>query len=537
VFTFTFRSKAGRVGALGTVAVLLASGITALTATAARADAPATCADTSSLNGAISGCMAATRAQTWLAANSGQGVIYNQGATYGGYRTDCSGFVSMALHLSTPGLVTGDMYEANGFADVAKDNLQQGDILDNPSAGDAGHVVLFDHWADSAHSSYWGFEEHGPSGSYGTSYRIITYPYDPGSGTYYPQHYTKLTASSTSPTGTHQASQAVAQNSGTVDTLYEGSSGALQHSWGSAGGTAWVGPVSLGGSMASEPSSVTTVAGTVDTFWKGADGNLWHAFTTGQSWSAPANLGYGALGSAPYAVGQADGTVDVFWRGANDDHLWHAHYTAGVSWSSGATDLGGHIAAGTVPAPVVSGSGTTDVFFKGTDGNLWHVFTGDNGSSWTSAASLGFGTLGSSPTATGRPDGTVDVFWRGANDDHLWHAHYTAGVSWSSGATDLGGHIAAGTVPAPVTSSNQTTDVFFKGTDGNLWHVFTYNSGWTSAASLGMGAISQPFVAGQASGAIDVFWKGTADSHIWHAWYTPTGGWSTTPTSLGGSAA
>ncbi|MBS2554302.1 hypothetical protein KGQ19_46355 [Catenulispora sp. NL8] len=164
-------------------------------------DAASTCTDTSSEDGNIAGCMAAARAMQWVDANGGQGVIYNQGdgtSGFGDYRADCSGFVSYALHISdtspTPGgLVSGQMYESNGFVDVAKDNLQQGDVLTNPSAGSQGHVVMFDHWSDSSHTAYWGFEQHGPSGSYGTAYRLITYPYDdPNAGTFYPQHYTKL---------------------------------------------------------------------------------------------------------------------------------------------------------------------------------------------------------------------------------------------------------------------------------------------------------------------------------------------------------
>jgi hypothetical protein len=189
-----------RLGILAAAALLplMAGG---LIAAPAHADAASECADTSSTGGPIAGCMAAARAQQWLDANGGQGVRYSMdvgSSGFGRYRADCSGFVSFALHISdtTPtdgGLVTGDMYEANGFVDVAKDNLQQGDILDNPSAGADGHVVLFDHWADSAHTSYWGWEQHGPAGEFGTAYRVIQYPYDPGAGTFYPQHYTKLT--------------------------------------------------------------------------------------------------------------------------------------------------------------------------------------------------------------------------------------------------------------------------------------------------------------------------------------------------------
>ena len=242
----------------------------------------------------------------------------------------------------------------------------------------------------------------------------------------------------TAPDGSHQASQVVDQNDGTVDLLYEGADGSLDHDW-YIPGSSWAGPTSLGGAtMGSEPSTVNTVAGTVDTFWEGQDGDLWHSFTTGGTWNAPVDLGYGTLGSAPRAIGQANGTIDVFWRGANDDHLWLAHYTAGVGWSSSARDLGGDIAAGTVPAPVTSADPTTDIFFEGTDGNLWHVFSNDYGQNWSGAASLGMGSI-SQPLAAGQTDGTIDVFWKGTADNHMWHAFFNTGGGWTSTAINMGG--------------------------------------------------------------------------------------------------
>jgi hypothetical protein len=435
-------------------------------------------------------------------------------------------------------------YELTSNGNPDPSQLQPGDAL---IAG--GHTVIFNGWYDSAHTKYYAIEETPPNTIGGDNTDVIPYPYWSTNGipdgavsgsfgdTYWPYRYDNFTAPAPSSSGSHQASEAASQNSGVIDELYEGASGSLQHSWGSVGGSGWVGPASLGGSMASEPSTVTSVSGTVDSFWKGTDGNLWHAYTTGGSWTSPASLGYGTLGSAPYAVAQANGDIDVFWRGTNDDHLWYVQYTAGSGWSHQANDLGGDIATGTVPAPAASTAGTTDVFFKGTDGNLWHVFTSNYGGSWTSPASLGYGVIGQ-PEATGHGNGAVDVVWRGTNDDHLWLAHYTAGVAWSTQATNLGGDIATGTVPAPVTSADWTTDVLFKGTDGNLWHAYSNNYGanWSSTVSLGMGTINQPYVAGNANGAVDVFWRGAADTHVWHAWYTTSGGWTTTPANLGGNA-
>jgi uncharacterized protein YvpB len=85
--------------------------------------------------------------------------------------------------------------------------------------------------------------------------------------------------------------------------------------------------------------------------------------------------------------------------------------------------------------------------------------------------------------------------------------------------------------PAPVSWGVGYIDVFWKGTDGNLWHAW-YLGGWSGPQSLGDGPLAgapQPVSAGY--GHIDVFWRGT-DSALWEAVYSV--GWSG-PIGLGGS--
>lgn len=91
---------------------------------------------------------------------------------FGGYRRDCSGYVSMALGLPGPGLNTAGL--AARSTAITKADLASGDLLINPAPDLAGHVVIFDHWADSAMASYVGYEQ---SGDGGTHHRVIPYPY------------------------------------------------------------------------------------------------------------------------------------------------------------------------------------------------------------------------------------------------------------------------------------------------------------------------------------------------------------------------
>ena len=73
-----------------------------------------------------------------------------------------------------------------------------------------------------------------------------------------------------------------------------------------------------------------------------------------------------------------------------------------------------------------------------------------------------------------------------------------------------------------------TVDVFFKGSNGNLWHIYRVGGGsWSAAQNLGMGVLgSGPWTTSQPYGAIDVLWRGSADGHMWRAYYRPGSGWA-----------
>jgi hypothetical protein len=99
------------------------------------------------------------RAQTWADAH----VPYSQDAYRDSYRTDCSGYVSMAWHTNR-NYWTGDLDTigvAIGYAD-----LRPGDMLlyhnaANPVNG--SHVVLFDHWTGAIGGDFVMYEQTPPS--------------------------------------------------------------------------------------------------------------------------------------------------------------------------------------------------------------------------------------------------------------------------------------------------------------------------------------------------------------------------------------
>ncbi|NUU23248.1 MAG: peptidoglycan-binding protein, partial [Streptomycetaceae bacterium] len=110
---------------------------------------------------------------------------YSMSTYRGGYRTDCSGFVSMAWGLEENAW-TGNL--ADYAVPIGKNDLRPGDILlyhnyANPVRG--SHVVIFEKWADASRTSYIGYEQTQP----GTKHRSIPYAYFTYAGSYKPYRY------------------------------------------------------------------------------------------------------------------------------------------------------------------------------------------------------------------------------------------------------------------------------------------------------------------------------------------------------------
>jgi len=121
-----------------------------------------------------------TRAEEWVKHK----VPYNQGGTYGGYREDCSGFVSMAWGLAKPGHTTFTLPQVS--KKISKADLKEGDIL----LYSAEHVVIFGGWADSAKTKYIAYEESRPG--VGTVKRTTPYPYWYNTAKFFPYRYNSV---------------------------------------------------------------------------------------------------------------------------------------------------------------------------------------------------------------------------------------------------------------------------------------------------------------------------------------------------------
>jgi MYXO-CTERM domain-containing protein len=145
------------------LAVLAASGATALAAGCSAAPEPAPTSDEpiGSTSQGLSTADAISRAEQWVAAK----LLYCQSANgkpdgdtacasvctresnaeWDPYRSDCSGFVSWAWDLPAPGRVTGEFapYETDITTVIQASDLRPGDAANRNSGG---HIVLFEKW-------------------------------------------------------------------------------------------------------------------------------------------------------------------------------------------------------------------------------------------------------------------------------------------------------------------------------------------------------------------------------------------------------
>jgi hypothetical protein len=274
-----------------------------------------------------------------------------------------------------------------------------------------------------------------------------------------------------------------------------------------AGGWGWS---SIGGQLASGtgPAVCAQDANSLDVFIQGTDHALWHKhFQSGSGWSAWESLG-GIITSSPAATSSTSGVIDVYVRGS-DGALWSRQLSGGVwgSWS----ENNGQLLAGTGPAAYNWGTTRTGVFVTGTDHALWHMWNDSAGqSSWEN---LG-GILTSSPAATSRSSGTIDVFVRGS-DGNIWQKSYATSTAGGWGAwSTIGGKTASGTGPAADAQNANSLDVFVQGSDQALWHTSSQGSVWSAWGPLGGVLTSSPAATAPGNGMIYVFVR-SAGGVLW----------------------
>ena len=134
---------------------------------------------------------------------------------------------------------------------------------------------------------------------------------------------------------------------------------------------------------------------------------------------------------------------------------------------------------------------------------------------WSQWEDLG-GVLTSAPAVSSWQPNRLDVFARGQNQA-LWHIYWD-GARWS-GWEDLGGTLTS--APAAVSWGQNRIDVFGRGQNNALWHKWWDGTRWSNWEDLGGTLTSAPAVASWDSNRLDVFARGQNNA-LWHKWWDGT---------------
>ncbi|MGO8670747.1 MAG: hypothetical protein ACLQVD_05205 [Capsulimonadaceae bacterium] len=278
--------------------------------------------------------------------------------------------------------------------------------------------------------------------------------------------------------------------------------------------------------------------GCLEAFGVGAGNALDDTFQTVAyfgPWSPWASLGgpAGGFNSNPTVLVNSDTRLEVFARGGANNALWHNWQAPASSQTwSGWVSLGGPMNDGikSDPAGADNLDGRLEVFVRGEDNALWHIWqTLPHAGPWSPWASLGSPLdrgITSDPAVFTNSDGRLEVFARGA-DNALWHNWQAPASSptWS-GWVSLGSPLNDGITsdPAVALNTNGHLEVFVRGADKALWHVWQTNphagpwSAWASLDSpLNGGITSDPVAIANSDGHLEVFARGENNA-LWHNW-------------------
>jgi len=190
-------------------------------------------------------------------------------------------------------------------------------------------------------------------------------------------------------------------------------------------------------------------------------------------------------------------------------------YKAGSSnqWNSTWSDLGGNFTY--APVVVSWGPGRLDavgvqddqaLYWKAYSNNTWDP-------NWTNIG----GTWATAVDAVSRAPGYINVYGLVSDGGNLQQSAWTPSGNGSTiwvGITNLGGLFPA--APSVAAWSDSREDIFVRGNDNALWHLYWQGSvGWSNWESLGGYLVSNPLVVSSQENWLDVFALGERNSFCW----------------------
>lgn len=277
----------------------------------------------------------------------------------------------------------------------------------------------------------------------------------------------------------------------------------------------------------------------MEVFAVGTNGFIYHKWQTspgGGAWSDWSMFDGNTFLSGAGVAKNADGRLELFGVSSVNHGMWHTwQVTPGGAWNQTSTSeswwypLGGSFLTGVGAA--TNPDGRLEVFGIGSDNEMFHAYQSTaGGGSWSSWDDLGgwfYAGVGVGTNA----DGSLEVFGLGGGYAmfHVWQT--TPGGAWSrngSGDTNWSS-LAGGFIGGAGVATNQDgrLEAFGIGFGGATYHDWqtTAGGGWSGGGWSSLGGVSSqnPSVAGattNADGRLEVFVVGS-DTHVYHDWSFP----------------
>jgi hypothetical protein len=279
---------------------------------------------------------------------------------------------------------------------------------------------------------------------------------------------------------------------------WRGLNGNMYEVWGT-NPAALNGPQDLGNALQSAPSPAVNTAGHPYVYWtESYGGRMLERHWNGAMWTAAAGFGFermhrlmsppgAVIGTNIDALKHPAGEGHAYGRGTDHD-LWEIWGDPAQGLPSGPLKrtTGGLVRS--APSAVTNASGHPYVYWTGPSPayDLYEVHW--NGTTWTTAQNLGWGRLGSPPAAVlTRLTNTVTVFWRGAGDPRLWESHGPPGGPLSAPQPVFSNTL--GSPPTATADLQGNPHVYWRGTDGNLYHGYHNGTSWQGPFNRGFGTI------------------------------------------------
>ena len=282
----------------------------------------------------------------------------------------------------------------------------------------------------------------------------------------------------------------------------------------------------------------------------GAGNAIWENYwtTTAGTWSGWHQVGSippngAAIG--PVAVSRISNYIDMFvptdsklytqtWNGSSWSTSWSNMAGPSPTTSPEENTLGGCCVAnvnGSKVAASTWSSSRIDIFVVGDDHNVWQNYWA-SGTGWSGYQSLGqppasrIGLIGA-PAATSRMNNSTDIFARAA-DGNIYQDSWN-GSSWSGwsmlGATPAGN----ASSPAVANWGTSNLQIYERGRDGNIYQIVWNGTAWGSWTNLGAptpGGVSDPTAVSRTNNYTDLFtratdgniYQSTWNGSIWSAW-------------------